>query len=116
MIAQRRHRRAPWRSTASGAPNGDGDDWGSQREVSATIFAAIAGLAVGADDVRRVPLADPPLLEFLEGSDRVFPGPAASLSASMALTASRISALREQPCAFACRSTSFKNSSGSDTV
>src|SRR6185295_11556190 len=43
-------------------------------EVSTTIFAAVAGLAIVANDVRRVPAADPLLLEFLERGERLPPG------------------------------------------
>src|SRR5439155_17293612 len=46
-------------------------------EESTTIFAAMPGVPIVADDVRRIPLADPLLLELPEGGQRVSPGTAA---------------------------------------
>src|SRR5205809_4128065 len=43
-------------------------------DVSTTIFAAVARLAIVADDIRGVPLADPLLLQLLERSERLLPG------------------------------------------
>src|SRR5438034_5604256 len=43
-------------------------------DVSTTIFAAVARLAVVADDIRGVPPADPLLLQLLERSEALLPG------------------------------------------
>ena len=42
-------------------------------ELSTTIFPAIAGVSVVANDISRVPLADPLLFEFPQGSESFFP-------------------------------------------
>src|SRR5439155_2278084 len=46
----------------------------TRTKVSTTIFAAVARLAIVADDIRGVPPADPLLLQLLEKSETLLPG------------------------------------------
>lgn len=81
-------------------------------EVSTTIFAAIPVVTEITDDVRRIPLADPVVLEIPQGGERLFPRTAASgLLAQKCPQASRITSLRDRSSAPATRST-FLTSKG----
>lgn len=43
-------------------------------DVSTTSFSAISAVPIVADDVGRVPPADPPVLEVAQGGEGVLPG------------------------------------------
>ncbi len=47
--------------------------------MTTTIFAAIAAVSIVTDDIRRIPLAYPVLLQLAEGSQRLPPGSRSAL-------------------------------------